>query len=195
MKHWVHFFFFKYFSFLIKFTHLFRIDKGHLGNQGMSYLRQCCWMCTVVGAYKRSNLKSYVENTFNHNDYCFTGKSCNCLSFEYMNVHLTIIPYTKVLTLSIIPNHNRNPDANPNPNPNSKPVWCDGYINFIREVADSRTWGIFIWDTTYFIAIQWSIRSSFIESQWNMPYPIWKCLTYGSPQLPYYVLGNCIYNI
>ena len=56
---------------------------------------------------------------------------------------MTILPYTKVLTLSIILNHNRNSDASPNPNPNlkpnpnSKPIWCDGYINFIREVADS----------------------------------------------------------
>ena len=58
-----------------------------------------------------------------------------------------------------------------------------------REVADSRTWGIFIRDTAYFIVIQWSIRSFFIESQLNTglntPYPIWKCLTYGSPQRPY----------
>ena len=37
-----------------------------------------------------------------------------------------------------------------------------------------------------FHVIHWSIRLYFIESQWNMPYPIWKFLTYGSAQPPYY---------
>ena len=36
-----------------------------------------------------------------------------------------------------------------------------------REVADSRTWGIFIQDTAYFIVILWNIRSYSIESRWN----------------------------
>ena len=67
-----------------------------------------------------------------------------------------------------------------------------------REVAHSHTWGIFIRDTAYFIVIQWSIRSYFIESQWNMPYPVWKCFSYGSLQPPYYVnpnSTNAIYDI
>ena len=59
-----------------------------------------------------------------------------------------------------------------------------GLREIIREVADSRSWGIFIRDTAYFIVIQWSMTLCFIESQWNMPYPVWKCLKYGSPQPP-----------
>ena len=39
----------------------------------------------------------------------------------------------------------------------------------------------------YFIVIQWCIRSYLIESQWNMTYPVWKCLAYRSPHPPYYV--------
>ena len=39
--------------------------------------------------------------------------------------------------------------------------------------------GIFIRDTAYSIVIQWSIRSDFIESHWNMPYPVWKYPTKG----------------
>ena len=67
------------------------------------------------------------------------------------------------------------------------PAVTKGHNWHIREVPDSRTWGIFIRDTAYFIVIQWSIRSYFIESQWNMPYPVWKCLMYGSLQLPYWL--------
>ena len=37
-----------------------------------------------------------------------------------------------------------------------------------------------------FIVIQWSVRSYFIESQWNMPYPVWKCPTYETAQSLYY---------
>ena len=48
----------------------------------------------------------------------------------------------------------------------------------VREDAYSRTWGIFIRDTAYFIVIQWSMTLCFIESQWNEPYPVWKYLTY-----------------
>ena len=34
-------------------------------------------------------------------------------------------------------------------------------------------WGIFIRDTAYFIVIQWSSMTlRFIESQWNMLYPV-----------------------
>ena len=33
--------------------------------------------------------------------------------------------------------------------------------------------------------IQWSIRSYLIESQWNMPYNVWKYLTYGTAQSLY----------
>ena len=43
-----------------------------------------------------------------------------------------------------------------------------------REVVNSRTWGMFIRDTAYFIVIQWSISSYFIESQWNMPYAVFR---------------------
>ena len=44
-----------------------------------------------------------------------------------------------------------------------------------KKVADSCMWDILIRDTAYFIVIHWSIRSYFIESQWNMLYPVWKC--------------------
>ena len=62
-----------------------------------------------------------------------------------------------------------------------------------REDRDSRTWGIFIRGTAYFIVIQSSMTLCFVESQWNMSYSVWKCLTYGSPHpirwcfcLPFY---------
>ena len=62
----------------------------------------------------------------------------------------------------------------------------------IREDADSRrpTRGIFIRDTAYFVVIQWSMTLGlcFIESQWNMPYLVWKCLACGSPHPPVCVL-------
>ena len=64
-------------------------------------------------------------------------------------------------------------------------IWTDPVyrkLYHIREVSDSRTWDIFIQDTAYFIVILLSIRSYFIESQWIMLYPVWKCLTYGLPQ-------------
>ena len=54
-----------------------------------------------------------------------------------------------------------------------------------REDAYSRTGGIFIRDTVYFIVIQWSMTLCFIESQWHMPYPVWKCLLYGGMHPPY----------
>ena len=34
-------------------------------------------------------------------------------------------------------------------------------------------------DTAYFIVIQWSMTLCFIESQWNMPYPIWNASRTG----------------
>ena len=53
-----------------------------------------------------------------------------------------------------------------------------------REVANFCVWGVFILHV--FIVIHWGIkRSCFLESQWNMPYPVWKCLAYRSPQHPY----------
>ena len=48
-----------------------------------------------------------------------------------------------------------------------------------REVADSHTWGIFIRDTAYFVVIPWTMTLCFIESQWNMPHPVWKCFMYS----------------
>ena len=56
----------------------------------------------------------------------------------------------------------------------------------ISEIVQFCTWGIFMWDTAYSInVIQWSKRSNFFESQWNVPYPIWKCLPYGTVQSLY----------
>ena len=66
----------------------------------------------------------------------------------------------------------------------------DPYWEHNREVADSSTWGIFIRDTAYISLIQWSMTLCFIESQWNMPYLVWKCLTYGSQQPPYYIASH-----
>ena len=60
-------------------------------------------------------------------------------------------------------------------------------MQYIREVGDSCTWGIFIRDTAYVIVIQWSMTLCFIESKWYMPHPVWKCLTYWSPQPPYLI--------
>ena len=51
-----------------------------------------------------------------------------------------------------------------------------GKVKNIREDAYSPTGDIFLRDTAYFIVIQWSIRSYIIESQWNLPYPVWKCV-------------------
>ena len=58
------------------------------------------------------------------------------------------------------------------------------YVPIIGRLQTRRTWGIFIRNTAYFIVIQRSISSYFIESQWNIPYPVWKCLWYGSLQAP-----------
>ena len=60
-----------------------------------------------------------------------------------------------------------------------------------REVADSRTWGIFIRDTAYFMVIQWSMSLCFIESQWNM-YPVWKCLVRKRHEYVNLSIGNMI---
>ena len=57
-------------------------------------------------------------------------------------------------------------------------TWC-------TKIAQSRTRGIFIWDSAYSIVTQWSIRSYFTKSQCNMPYPVWKCLMYGTAQSIY----------
>ena len=67
---------------------------------------------------------------------------------------------------------------------NGKYTW---WVN--GEVADSRTWGIFIRESLHFSVNQWSIRPYSIESQWKTPYPVWKCVTYGSPQYPYCTVG------
>ena len=61
------------------------------------------------------------------------------------------------------------------------PIW-KFVTKYNREDAYSHTWGIFIQDTAYFIVIQWSMTLCFIESQWNLLYPIWKYFTYGSLQ-------------
>ena len=55
-----------------------------------------------------------------------------------------------------------------------------------REVANSRKAGIFIRDTAWFIVIQWTITHSSLNHNENMPYPIWKCLPYGSLQHLYH---------
>ena len=62
---------------------------------------------------------------------------------------------------------------------------CTGQVLYtadIKEIPQSLTWGIFIQDTAYLIVIQWSMTLCFIESQRNMLYPVWKCLTYGIAQ-------------
>ena len=65
-------------------------------------------------------------------------------------------------------------------------IFCSSYkLANYTEIAQSRTSGIFIRDTAYFTVIQWSIRSYFISSEWNIlytPYPVWKCLTHGTVQ-------------
>ena len=70
-----------------------------------------------------------------------------------------------------------------------KVVWLKierGKVKNTREDAYSPTGDIFLRDTaSYFIVIQWSIRSYIIESQWNMPYPVWKCHPYESTHPPY----------
>ena len=43
-------------------------------------------------------------------------------------------------------------------------------------------------DTAYFHCVLMKYDLCFIESQWNMPYPLWKCLTYWSPQPHYFIL-------
>ena len=65
--------------------------------------------------------------------------------------------------------------------------WCVYYIlgRLRTPVPEAFSYGI----TAYFIVIQWSIRSYSIETQWNIPYPVWKCLTNGSPQPPYFWLS------
>ena len=45
----------------------------------------------------------------------------------------------------------------------------------------------------YFILIQWSMTLHFIKSQWNMLYPVWKCLAYRSLQLSYYKIESLIF--
>ena len=57
---------------------------------------------------------------------------------------------------------------------------CSGRNN--TETAESCTRDIFIWDTAYFIVIQWSMTLCFNKSQWDMLYLVWKCLTYGMAQ-------------
>ena len=62
---------------------------------------------------------------------------------------------------------------------------------------DSRTWGIFIRDTAYFIVIQWSTTLCFIESQWNMPYPVWNASRTGvrNPPITSRIWDRAIYVI
>ena len=55
----------------------------------------------------------------------------------------------------------------------------------IREVADSRTAGIFIQDTAYFIVIHLTMSHSSLNNNENMPYPVWKYLAYRSSQPSY----------
>ena len=57
----------------------------------------------------------------------------------------------------------------------------------VTEIAQCRTEGNFIRDTAYSIVNQWSIRSFFIEPQWNVPYPLWKWLTKGTTQSLYWL--------
>ena len=59
-----------------------------------------------------------------------------------------------------------------------------------REVADSRSWDIFIRDAAYFIVIQQSMTLCFIKITMNKPYPVWKCLMYECPQPPYCHCNN-----
>ena len=55
-------------------------------------------------------------------------------------------------------------------------------LEYNTAIAQDRTWDIFIRDTAYPIVIQWNIMSYIIESQWNVPYPVWTCLSYGTTQ-------------
>ena len=60
------------------------------------------------------------------------------------------------------------------------------------EIVQSHTWDIFVWDTTYSIVTQWSVRSYLIESRWSMLYPVQKCLIYKTAQSPYCSKKNLI---
>ena len=57
----------------------------------------------------------------------------------------------------------------------------------VTEIAQCLTEGNFILDTAYSIVNQWSIRSYFIEPQWNVPYPLGKWLTKGTTQSLYWL--------
>ena len=51
------------------------------------------------------------------------------------------------------------------------------HLKKIQRLPQSHTWGIFIWDTAYYIVIQWSIK---VILHWNMRYPVWKCVMPGT---------------
>ena len=61
-------------------------------------------------------------------------------------------------------------------------IWVESHQQVIdkTEIAQFRTWGIFIRDTAYSIMNQWNIRSYFIKPQLNIPYSVWKYLTSGT---------------
>ena len=67
-----------------------------------------------------------------------------------------------------------------------------GKVKNTRENAYSPTGDIFLRDTAYFIVIQWSIRSYIIESQWNMPYPVWNTSRTGVHILPIKEWNVCV---
>ena len=52
----------------------------------------------------------------------------------------------------------------------------------------------FSYGIRYFIVIPWSMTLCLnIESQQNMRYPVWKCLTYWSLQPPYWFMVTPLY--
>ena len=57
----------------------------------------------------------------------------------------------------------------------------------IREAFSYGILRILLWFNDIY-----SMTLCFIESHWNMPYPVWKCLTYGTAQSLYNVLCTSV---
>ena len=62
-----------------------------------------------------------------------------------------------------------------------------GFAIHYTQIVKSGMWGIFIWDTTHFIVIQWSMTLYFIESQYVK---MWNVIMYANVTFPLTLVSN-----
>ena len=61
-----------------------------------------------------------------------------------------------------------------------KRVVCFIRLHFANtEIAETRTAGIFTWDTTCCIVIQWTVTHGLFNHNDNIPFPVWKSCSTG----------------